>query len=263
MSNKKEIRIIPLHVGTMECDRSLQVLRQGMGKKVKAPYIACYVEGLDKKVLVDTGPASEERARRFHMMHNPTISPEQETPQRLHQIDVKPEEIEIVILTHLHWDHVGQVDKFPNARIFVSREEFSNAMCPLPPNRPGYEALQLGIEPVFMRVMSQIEYLGLWEQEIIPGLKVFPTPGHTPGSMAVEVMTAQGPYIIAGDAVHAYDNLRGDPAHHSPFLMYGSYVDLMAGWKSMELINGRVRGNIGRVIPGHDFEVFKHTFHGT
>jgi N-acyl homoserine lactone hydrolase len=141
------------------------------------------------------------------------------------------------------------VDKFPNARIFVSREEFIYAMCPLPPNRPGYEALQLGIEPVFMPIISQIEYMGLWEQEIIPGLKIFPTPGHTPGSMAVEVMTAQGPCIIAGDAVHVYD--------HSPFLMYGSFVDLMASWKSMELIYGRVRGNLRRVIPGHDFEVFK------
>jgi N-acyl homoserine lactone hydrolase len=257
MADKKGVRIIPLHVGSMECDRSLQILRQGLGTKVKSPFIAFYVEGLDKKVMVDLGPASEERARRFHMIHNPTVSPEQETPQRLQQMGVKPEEIEIVILTHLHWDHVGHVGKFPYARIFVSQEEFKSAMCPLPSNRIAYEALQLGIEPVFMSAIPQIEYLGLWEREIIPGLKVFPTPGHTLGSMSVEVMTAQGPYIITGDAVHMYENLKEDPINHAPFLMYGSYVDLKASWNSMELIYERVRGNIDRIIPGHDFEVLK------
>jgi len=256
----KEVRIIPLDVGTMECDQSLQTLRRGMGKKIKGAFIACYVEGLDKKVLVDAGPSGQERAQRYHHFHNPSISPEQETPKRLLQIGVKPEDIEIIVLSHLHWDHVGQVDKFPNARIFVTREEFTYAMCPLPPNRPGYEALQLGIEPVFLRVVRQLEYLDLSEKEIIPGLKIFPTPGHTPGSISVEVMTAQGPYVITGDAVSVYDNLKGDPANNLPLLMYGSYIDLTAAWQSMERIYRRAQFDLQRVIPGHDLEVFKKSF---
>ncbi len=89
------------------------------------------------------------------------------------------------------------------------------------------------------------------------GLKVFPTPAHTRGLIAAEVMTDRGPYIIAGDAAYVYHNLKGDPAHHARFLMYGSYVDLMASWKSMERICERVKGDIDRVIPGHEPEVIK------
>jgi glyoxylase-like metal-dependent hydrolase (beta-lactamase superfamily II) len=256
MANKK-VRIIPLEVGTMECDLSFQTLRRGMGKKVTGSLIACYIEGLDKKVLVDTGPPCQERAQRFHNSFKPRVDLEQETPKRLLQIGIKPQDIEIIVLTHLHWDHVGQVDKFPNARIFVSREEFLYSMCPLPPHRLGYEALQLGIEPVFLRSIPQFEYLDLSEKEIIPGLKVFPTPGHTPGSISVEVMTDQGPYIIAGDAISVYDNLKGDPENNLLFLMPGIYMDYIATWQSMERIYRKAHFEIERVIPGHDPAVFK------
>ena len=252
-----EVRIIPLDVGVLEWDQSEATLRRGIGKRAKAPFIAWYIEGLEKKVMIDTGPPGEERAQRLHSILNPRISAEQETPRRLLQIGVKPEDIEVLVLTHLHWDHVGHVDKFSNARIFVTHEEFSYAMAPLPPQRIGYETLQLGVEPVFLHSIPQFEYLPMSEVEIIPGLKVFPTPGHTPGSISVEVMTAQGPYVIASDAIYGYENLKGDPANNQPFLMIGIYMDYLAAWKSMETIYRRARFDINRVIPGHDFEVLK------
>lgn len=251
----RDVRIIPLDVGTLEWDQSEATLRRGIGKKVKAPFIAWYIEGLEKKVLIDTGPPPEERAQRLHSVLNPRISPEQETPRRLLQIGIKPEDIEVLVLTHLHWDHVGHVDKFPKARIFVTHEEFNYAMGPLPPQRVGYETLQPGIEPVFLRSIRQFEYLPMSEEEIVPGLKVFPTPGHTPGGISVEVMTAQGPYVIASDAIYGYENLKGDPANNLPFLMIGIYMDYVAAWKSMETIYRRARFDLNRVIPGHDFQV--------
>jgi N-acyl homoserine lactone hydrolase len=253
----KQVKIIPLDVGTMEWDQSEQTLRRGMGKRLNQPYVAWYVDGLSKKVLIDTGPSNEKRAQKLHKVHNPKVSHEQETPQRLRQIGIQPEDVEILVLTHLHWDHVGQVDKFSKARIFVSREEFRYAMCPLPPNRAGYEALQRGIEPVFMPCIPRFEYLDMADQEIIPGVKVFPTPGHTLGSLSVEVATDQGPYIIASDAIYTYDNLKGDPANNLPFLMPGIYMDLVATWCSVERIYHRAQGEIQRVIPGHDYNVLK------
>jgi N-acyl homoserine lactone hydrolase len=253
----KDVRIIPFHVGTLEWDQSECTLRRGIGKKVNAPFIAWYIEGLEKKVMIDTGPPNQERARRLHNGFKPIISPEQETPQRLRQIGLKPEDIEILVLTHLHWDHVGQADKFPNARIFVSREEFNYAMAPLPPTRGGYETLTSGIEPVFLPVIHQFEYLEMREEQIIPGLNVFPTPGHTMGCISVEVTTGNGPYIVAGDAIYTYDHLRGDPAQNLPFLMPGIYMDLSAVWKSYESIYRRAGFDIDRVIPGHDFEVLQ------
>jgi N-acyl homoserine lactone hydrolase len=253
----KDVRIIPLDVGTLEWDQSESTLRRGFGKRVNAPFLAFYIEGLEKKVMVDTGPPNQERSQRFHKALNPIISPEQEMDQRLRQIGLKPEDIEILVLTHLHWDHVGHTDKFTNARIFVSREEFNYAMAPLPPSRAGYETLTPGVEPVFLPVMHQFEYLEMREEEIIPGLKVFPTPGHTIGCISVEVKTGNGPYIVSGDAVYSYDHLRGDPGQNLPFLMPGVYMDFTALWKSYESIYRRARFDINRVIPGHDFEVLQ------
>jgi hypothetical protein len=66
-----------------------------------------------------------------------------------------------------------------------------------------------------------------------------------------------GPYIVSGDAVYSYNHLRGDPAQNLSFLMPGIYMDFAAVWKSYENICSRVRLNIDRAIPGHEFEVFK------
>jgi len=145
----KNVRIVPLHVGTLEWDQGECTLRRGMGKRVNAPFLAFYVEGLEKKVMIDTGPRNQERSQKFHKPLDPIVPPDQELPQRLKEIGLKPEDIEILILTHLHWDHVGHADKFTNARIFVSRAEFNYAMAPLPPSRAGYETFIPGIEPVF------------------------------------------------------------------------------------------------------------------
>ena len=251
----KDVKIHALDVGSLEWDQSEATLRRGIGKRVRAPFIAWYIEGLEKKVLIDTGPPSEERGQKLHAVLNPKVSPEQETPRRLLQMGIKPEDIEVLVLTHLHWDHVGQVDKFRKARIFVTREEFIYAMGPIPPGKVGYETLTPGVEPVFMPAIPQFEYLPMEEVEILPGLKVFPTPGHTPGSISVEVMTAQGPYVIASDAIYGYDNLKGDPANKLPFIMIGIYMDYLAAWKSMETIYRRARFDPKRVIPGHDFQV--------
>ena len=253
----KAVRIIPMDVGTLEWDQSEQTLRRGMGKRLNAPFIAWYIDGLPKKVLIDTGPSNEERAQRLHKPLNPRVTAEQETPQRLRQIGIQPADVEILILTHLHWDHVGHVDKFPKAKIFVTREEFNYAMCPLPPNRPGYETMQPGIEPVFMSSIPRFEYLDMADEQILPGLRVFPTPGHTPGSISIEVATNKGTYIIASDAIYTYDNLKGDPANNLPFLMPGIYMDLVATWNSVERIYRRAQGDIEKVIPGHDYAVVK------
>ncbi len=71
------------------------------------------------------------------------------------------------------------------------------------------------------------------------------------------VDTDDGPYVIAGDAVPQYGNLKGAPEEGLRFLMSGVYTDMVAMWKSMELIDDIVDHDIGRVLPGHDNLVFQ------
>ena len=95
------------------------------------------------------------------------------------------------------------------------------------------------------------------EKEVVEGVRLVPLPGHTPGSIGVVVDTEKGPYVIAGDAVNMYGNLKGNPAARQPYLMGGVFTDLMAAWKSLELVDEIVGQDISRVIPGHDPLVFE------
>ncbi len=89
-----------------------------------------------------------------------------------------PQDIDILICTHLHPDHVGNNDLFPNAIWYARQEE--------------------NPEPFYRKVRNDVE--------LIPGVRLIHTPGHTRGSMSVEVDTPAGRYIIAGDAFPTKDN---------------------------------------------------------
>lgn len=220
--------------------------------------MAAYIGGAKKKIVVDTGPPDLERSLKYHpYSKSEPRKPEQKMVAQLAKAGVTPEEIDIVVLTHLHWDHVGDVTKFPNAEFIVSQEELRFALNPLPCLYVAYEALQLGMQPEFLKVIERIKTVEMKEKEIVEGVRVIPLPGHTPGSIGVVVDTEKGPYIITGDAVPKYGNLKGAPEERQPYLMTGIYTDMMAMWKSFERIDEIVGGDYSKVIPGHDPLVFQ------
>jgi N-acyl homoserine lactone hydrolase len=250
--------LIPLDLGDFTADKSLYYMRRFAGEKEPGKRVAVYIGGAPKKIVVDTGPPDLEHIKKYHPLSiSEPRKPEQEIEIQLARAGVKPEEIDIVILTHLHWDHVGGVTKFPHAEFIASRDELRFALAPLPCLYAGYEALQLGMEPEFLKVLSRMTALDMEGKEIVEGVRTIPLPGHTPGSIGVVVQTEGGPYVIAGDAVNKYENLRGAPEERQPYLMGGVYTDLSAMWKSFERIDEIVGHDFSKVIPGHDPLVFQ------
>lgn len=250
--------IVPLDLGDSVVDKSLHYLRRFVGQKESGKNVVSYIGGAKKKIVVDTGPPDLERILKYHpYSKQEQRKPEQEMVAQLEKIGVKPEEIDIVVLTHLHWDHVGEVTKFPNAEFIVSHEELRCALDPLPCLYVAYEALQLGMKPEFLKVIERIKTVELEEKEILEGVRIIPLPGHTFGSIGVVVETDKGPYVITGDAVPMYGNMKGVPEERLPYHMTGIYTDMKAMWKSFELIDKIVGHDFCRVIPGHDPEVFK------
>jgi glyoxylase-like metal-dependent hydrolase (beta-lactamase superfamily II) len=247
-----------LDLGESTYDKSLLFLRKFVGQRAMAKTVAAYIGGAEKKILVDAGPPGMERSLKYHpyFKSEPRAS-EQEMPGALAKAGIKPEEIDIVILTHLHWDHVGAVELFPNAQFIVSDVELQFALNPTPCLYASYEALQLGIQPLFLKVISRIKTVEMKEKEIVKGVRTIPLPGHSPGGIGVVVDTDAGPYVIAGDAVPTYENMRGDPKNNERYFMSGVYTDMQAMWKSFELIDEIVKGDVERVIPGHESLVFK------
>ena len=250
--------IIPLDLGDATVDKSLMYLRRYVGEKDQGKIVAAYIGGAKKRIVVDTGPPDMERTLKYHpYAKSEPNRPDQNIIYQLGKVGVKPEEIDIVVLTHLHWDHVGDVTKFPNAEFIVSQEELRFALDPLPCLYVAYEALQMGMKPEFLKVIERIKTVEMKEKEIVEGVKVIPLPGHTPGSIGVVVDTEKGPYVVTGDAVPKYGNLEGSVKERQPYLMSGIYTDMLAMWKSFELIDEIVGHDFSKVIPGHDPMVFK------
>ena len=113
-------------------------------KEEEYPVFVYLAEGGDKLLLVDTGMAYTERADRYH--HHGSYQPEgMAIAEQLAKLGYQPEDIGIVVFTHLHWDHCFYMEKFTNAEFYVNRREYEFAMDPIPLYYKSDEAPQLGL----------------------------------------------------------------------------------------------------------------------
>jgi N-acyl homoserine lactone hydrolase len=125
------------------------------------------------------------------------------------KLGVHPDEIDAIVFTHLHWDHVQNMKEFKNARYIAPKAEIEMAYNPLPLYYRTYESGYLGIEHAYAGcVFEAVED----ECEVLPGITMFHTPGHSVGHMAVTVATSAGDIVVAGDAIFQERNLEPNPA---------------------------------------------------
>jgi glyoxylase-like metal-dependent hydrolase (beta-lactamase superfamily II) len=227
------LRIHPLHLGTITRPKIIFCFGLGeLDKVVEAPLIAWYIEGADKKILVDTGGA-EPSAVPFRA---PYVRKEEQTvDQALKRVGVGCEDIDIVILTHLHWDHCSNIDLFPKARIIVQEQELKTARSPLPLMAGGYDT----------RIVQSDRFEVIsGDRKITDGVSVVLTPGHTYGSQGVTVDAETQRYFIAGDTVALFEC--------TPPIISGVYVDMRLYYESFE----KMARLSATTLPGHDTKVF-------
>jgi len=172
--------------------------------------------------------------------------PEEHTEAVLATIGLSPCDFDYLVLTHLHHDHCENAPLFSRARIVVSRRGWAEVMAPRYP--------QLVPHPLFPRDVFQHLATVAWdrlmlaaeEQEILPGLKVFWTGGHTECSQAVSVQTEKGRVVLTGDVCFLYDNIERN-------LPVGFFVDVNQCLRGLE----RIRREADIVVPSHDAKVFE------
>lgn len=242
--------IQPINTGFIKVDHGVHVISgREPGKKVLIPATAWLVRGAGRTILVDTGMCETERADKWH--HEGSYQPEgYAIHDQLASLGIDLSDVDTVVFTHLHWDHCSNMKRFNRAKFVVHRAELEFARNPWPWYYRSYEAGALGLEAPFAGIeFTQID----GEEEIADGIRVFPTPGHSPGHQSVAVRTAEGLYIIAGDAVFVRENLEGDPKMLLPYLPIGRYVNFFDMWSSLE----KIAHMGGYVLPGHDLRVFE------
>lgn len=242
--------IEPLCLGEFPVlERSAFTYGRGYGEKFSAPSIGFVLRSGDTTVLLDTGPGDPEQNGGLHSEWK--RSPEQEVPAALASVGVDVEQLEWVILSHLHYDHSSDLEQFPNATFVVQAEELRSAVDPIRPQRGMYEFGFPGVVAPWMSVTSQIMAVR-GEKTLFPGLDLIPLPGHTPGLQGVLVQTSAGPYMIAVDLISVVDNwgLGGPDDWVAP----GIHVDLAACERSFE----RIRDTGAAVLASHDWRTFDH-----
>jgi len=219
---------------------------RGYFSKVDFAIYMFLIRGGDKQILVDTGPGSPAEVKERHGF-DMTQLPSEEPLAALAEHGVQPADIDIVVNTHLHWDHCSNNHLFSRAEIVVQREELRYAIDPLPTGRASYERKR-GMLPTWMKSIGNISARD-GDYELIPGVRVVTLPGHTPGSQGVVVDTAAKRYLIAGDCVSCFANWQGDQTvEHIPS---GSFTDLAAYFRSF----AKIEQLQCEVIPSHDLAV--------
>lgn len=239
--------ITPLRTGTIIVDKGQYITRGiDVGKHVPIPATAWYLTDGSHKVLVDTGMCRTELADWHHPGSCQAAG--EAIQDQVRALGVDPADIDLIVFTHLHWDHCHNVDQFPNARLMVSQAELDWARKPHPLYYKSYEDARVGqVAPFQGKEFETVT----GEAELVPGIAVFPTVGHTPGHQSVAVETTEGTHVITGDACFAYVNLeRASPTLR--FTIMGRVIDLLAAWRSLEVIAERA----AVVLPAHDETVF-------
>lgn len=232
--------ITMLDTGTQTVDKGVMTYLTDMGREIQIPVTVALIQG-PQTILVDTSFLSVERTWQIRR-RKIARTPAQDLTAALASAGVRPEDVNIVIHTHLHYDHAGNNQLFPHARFFVQREELRYALAPTSFDATAYFAPSLGITPDYLG--TKFELLD-GDAEITSGVQVISTPGHTPGHQSVLVETANGRYCIAGDAVMQYENLerRIPPGIHT------SMIECMS---SLE----RIAREADHVLPGHEPKLF-------
>lgn len=211
------------------------------------PVFCFLLQGEGKNILVDTGMCDGERAGKYHHPGS-RQEPGQKIYEQLEKLNIPCEDIDGIILTHLHWDHCYYLDRFVNARIIVSKKELEFAENPIPLYYKSYEYPVLGIKSPFADLALETCE---GETEVFPGVTVFETPGHSPGHISVEVETNNGKYIIGGDSAFRLANFQEIPEIHYTVTPPGRFYNIVESWKSLELIKKRAE-SLDKILLTHE-----------
>ena len=202
-----------------------------------------YIEGPEENILVDAGSSAEMKATGGAgsiMFPEGRAEHVQTIEEGLGKLGLKPEDIDIVILTHAHEDHIQLARKYPKAKFIIQKAELDFARNPHPIQRFTYQP-EL-IEGLNFEVVEG-------DAQIVDGVSVMLTPGHSPGGQSVIVETAKGRAVITGFCC-IRQNFEPPQGLAVPVIPPGIHLDIVQAYDSVL----KVKELADIVIPIHDSE---------
>jgi glyoxylase-like metal-dependent hydrolase (beta-lactamase superfamily II) len=201
-------------------------------------YFVWVLKGEGRTIVIDTGFDAEMAKRRGRKLTRPVA-------EGLKAAGIDLAGVEDVVLTHLHYDHAGNHDIFPNAKYHVQDREMEyctgRCMC--------HSTLRHPFEADDVTAMVRKLFQGRVRfhdgaSEIADGVSVHLVGGHSRGLQFVRVRTRRGWVVIASDASHYYANFE----QHRPFPIVYDVGEMLEGYGAMS----RLASSQSHIVPGHD-----------
>jgi glyoxylase-like metal-dependent hydrolase (beta-lactamase superfamily II) len=163
----------------------------------------------------------------------------------LARLGVDPAAVRQVVVTHLHYDHIGNLDLFGEAELIVAQRELDFWTSPIAARPHFAEHTDPAAVAGLARASADGRVRAVDEElEVAPGVVALRVGGHSPGQLVLSVSTAGGGVVLASDAVHYYDELETE----RPFAVLHDLADV---YRAYDTVRGLAAG--GRdLIPGHD-----------
>jgi glyoxylase-like metal-dependent hydrolase (beta-lactamase superfamily II) len=212
------------------------------GRKIDIAMMLWLIRGGGHNVVVDSG------FYRPQFFKSWTVKDFVRPDEAVARAGVKAADVTDVILTHAHWDHADGADLFPNARIWIQKDEYTyyTGAAWQPGGKHG------GIEREDMQVLLAANMAGRLhlvdgDREILPGIRVWTGGKHTWASQFVSVISKNGTIVLASDNAYLYENLD----KHLPIAQTFDASSNLAAQEHMKQLASRA----GLIVPGHDPEV--------
>lgn len=242
MAKATKVRL--LDSGTLVIDQSHITWNVGCGTPVRFPVYSVLIEHPDGLFMFDSG-YDLDLVNEVLPFELPEQTPEQTIPAQLEKCGFKPEDVDAIINSHLHFDHCGGNKHLRNAVMYLHHDELREARTPEPFERLGYADRSWDGSGVKMELLEG-------DVEFADGIHLFHTPGHTVGhySLLVEVDGAPRPLLFMADVSYTVAAYAADQ-------QAGFHNDPVAGVRSIRRCKRLEREWGAEVVFTHDMEAFK------
>jgi len=225
--------------GFIGVERSVLFYGEFSGDRVQIPVTCWLVRTSDATILFDTGVSP--RAVPGLLRNDPLaqFSDDDLLVHRLDMLGLVADHIDMVVISHLHYDHAGGAALFTKSELIVQRDELAYAMNPAPFFAPLYYRKNFDLPKARWRLLDG-------DTELAPGVTVLRTDGHTPGHQSLLVeLPETGPVILAGDCVYWQEHLDSERV---PGVVFNPTL----AFHSIRRLKTLARLVKGRVFPSHD-----------
>ncbi|ASU34694.1 N-acyl homoserine lactonase family protein [Mucilaginibacter xinganensis] len=214
---------------------------------VKINFMIWLIKGNGRNILVDAGFLSDiGDAKDFKVIDY--VRPD----SAISKLGLKATDITDIIFSHPHWDHIDGAGLFPNAHIWIQKEDFNyfvSTAWQKGESNGGFNKRDVRMM-IDLNLAGKVTLVDGDNKEIIPGIKVFTGSRHTYNSEYVLVQTGMNKVILASDNIWIYYSLEHlVPASDGGTLDPAGYVKAMQRMKTMVT-------DVKFIIPGHDAKVF-------